>query len=113
MTALIVATLATGCGGSDDDQSSQTTPSTGTPAASVKTDGKAIFTDEGCSSCHTLAAAGAKGISGPNLDDRRPDADEAAEQVTEGGGGMPGYGGRLTPDEIQAVSEFIATNAGR
>lgn len=38
-----------------------------TPAA-----GKAVFTSAGCSGCHTLAAAGATGTIGPNLDMRLP-----------------------------------------
>jgi cytochrome c oxidase subunit 2 len=31
--------------------------------------GKAVFTSAGCGSCHTLAAAGASGQVGPNLED--------------------------------------------
>ena len=30
--------------------------------------GKAVFAANGCASCHTLAAAGATGNVGPNLD---------------------------------------------
>lgn len=34
--------------------------------------GKAVFNSAGCSGCHTLAAAGATGTIGPNLDTRLP-----------------------------------------
>jgi len=39
------------------------------PAASAAA-GKAVFTSAGCSACHTLAAAGATGNVGPDLDAR-------------------------------------------
>jgi len=31
--------------------------------------GKAVFASAGCGGCHTLAAAGSSGTTGPNLDD--------------------------------------------
>jgi mono/diheme cytochrome c family protein len=33
--------------------------------------------------------------------------------VTDGGGGMPAFGGRLTEAEIQAVADFVASVAGQ
>jgi mono/diheme cytochrome c family protein len=46
----------------------RTTPTTSTTSAI--TAGKATFTSAGCAGCHTLAAAGATGTVGPNLDVR-------------------------------------------
>jgi cytochrome c oxidase subunit II len=47
-----------------------TTPSTTSPSAASPAAGQALFTSSGCSGCHTLAAAGATGTVGPNLDVR-------------------------------------------
>jgi len=111
-TLAVVAALAAGCGGGTAQSSTTAGSGTSSSAPAVKADGAAIFTDEGCSSCHTLEAVGAKGITGPNLDELKPDVSRVVEQVTDGGGGMPGYGGRLKPEEIRAVAEFVASKAG-
>ena len=76
------------------------------------TDGKTVFTSN-CAGCHTLAAAGTSGTVGPNLDQSRPSRNEAEQKVRKGGGGMPAFEGRLTDQQIQAVAEYVATNAGR
>src|SRR5690242_2613671 len=51
--------------------------------------GARVWADAGCGGCHTLAAAGASGQGGPNLDQLRPSAAAVAAQVSSGGGGMP------------------------
>jgi outer membrane protein assembly factor BamB len=76
------------------------------------TDGKALFSDN-CSSCHTLAAAHAKGAVGPNLDQLKPTAASVRRQVTNGGGGMPSFGGRLSKAQIDAIAKYVATHAGK
>lgn len=81
-------------------------------AKTTSTDGKQIFSDAGCGGCHTLASAGADGNSGPNLDELKPTSGEVDKQVTVGGGGMPAFEGDLTPAQITAVSEFVASTAG-
>jgi cytochrome c oxidase subunit II len=59
-----------------------TTTSSGAPPAAS---GKAIFTGSGCSGCHTLAAAGATGTVGPNLDQRlRADCATAVSKQKRG-----------------------------
>src|SRR4051812_20647491 len=75
-------------------------------------DGAAVFS-QNCSSCHRLAAANAKGTVGPNLDDLKPTAAVVQRQVTDGGGGMPAFGGRLTKAQIDAVAKYVAGVAGR
>jgi cbb3-type cytochrome c oxidase subunit III len=77
------------------------------------TDGETIFAEAGCASCHTLAAAGATGTIGPSLDETQPDEALAVDRVTNGQGGMPSFRGRLTEEQIQAVAEYVAQNAGR
>jgi mono/diheme cytochrome c family protein len=74
-------------------------------------DGEAIFS-QNCAGCHTLAAAGASGQVGPNLDELKPDEQTVATQVTNGGGGMPAFKDQLSEEQITAVAQFVAQNAG-
>jgi cbb3-type cytochrome c oxidase subunit III len=75
------------------------------------TDGKGIFKTN-CGSCHTLADAGTSGTTGPNLDNLKPNLAAITKQVTNGGGGMPAFGGTLTPDQIKLVSEYVSKADG-
>lgn len=84
--------------------------SSGSPQQ-LGTDGKKIFSTE-CSSCHTLQAAGATGTVGPNLDQLKPSQAIAQHQVENGGGVMPAFKGKLSPEQIAAVAKFVADNAG-
>lgn len=82
--------------------------------------GAQLFTSAGCDSCHTLAAAGATGEVGPNLDESlAPDDDtkgievmivEPNSEVVEGFSPnvMPqNYGQQLSGDEIHQLAEFL------
>lgn len=106
---------------------------TGTTAA----DGKQVFTTiGGCASCHTLAAAGATGVVGPNLDkDLRADCATAQSKQIRGAtlqdcihtaitkpyayipagykaGVMPStFAHTLTKNEITALVNFLSTAA--
>jgi mono/diheme cytochrome c family protein len=125
LPAVLVAAALAGCGGGGGDDTSGTSapPATtqeqsGGGQTSTKTapakgpDGAAIFASAGCESCHTLAAAGSSGNVGPNLDDLQPDFATVKSQVENGGGGMPAFSGDLSPAEIDAVSRYVAENAG-
>jgi mono/diheme cytochrome c family protein len=81
--------------------------------ASLGTDGAAIFKGAGCAGCHTLAAAGANGTVGPNLDQLKPPMDRVVTQVTNGGAVMPAFKGKLSPAQIQAVAKYVSANAGK
>jgi mono/diheme cytochrome c family protein len=128
LPVVLVAAALAGCGGGDDDSSttseSAAPPATQTQPAQTQTksarttppkgpDGAEVFASAGCAGCHTLAAANASGNVGPNLDDLKPDAQDVRNQVENGGGGMPAFGGDLSPEEIDAVSTYVAENAGR
>jgi cbb3-type cytochrome c oxidase subunit III len=76
------------------------------------TSGKDIFAAN-CGSCHTLKAAGTNGTVGPNLDQLKPDVTQVQQQVINGGGAMPAFKGTLSPDQIAAVSKYVASSAGR
>jgi outer membrane protein assembly factor BamB len=72
--------------------------------------GKQVFS-QNCATCHTLAAANATGNVGPNLDQLHPDAATVKRQVENGGGAMPAFKGRLSEQQIDAVSQYVAKNA--
>jgi mono/diheme cytochrome c family protein len=86
---------------------------TGGGFASLGTDGAAIFKGAGCAGCHTLAAAGATGTTGPNLDQLKPSTAVAAHQVMVGGSLMPAFQGKLSPAQIQAVAKYVSSSAGK
>jgi len=128
LPVVLVAAALVGCGGGDDDgsttsgssappatqtQPAQTQTQTRTTAPAKGPNGAEVFASAGCASCHALAAANANGQVGPNLDDLQPDAATVRSQVENGGGGMPAFSGDLSPEEIDAVSTYVADNAGR
>ena len=83
------------------------------PANANAAAGKKVFATAGCGACHTLKAASAHGIIGPNLDERRPDFARVRTQVEKGGGAMPSFQGKLTEAQIRDVAAFVAASAGR
>jgi cytochrome c553 len=119
--AMLTAVLVFGreakeAGGAEHATTTATTPSSGGGggggAPKVVGDpsaGKAVFASAGCSGCHTLAAAGAKGTIGPNLDQLKPAEDVVKNQVIHGGGPMPAFAGRLSAKQIQDVAAFVFT----
>jgi len=127
LPVVLVAAALAGCGGGGDSgdggpgttsgaapgqtQSQGGQTSTGTPARGP--DGRAVFASAGCGGCHTLSAASSSGNVGPNLDDLKPDFATVQDQVENGGGGMPAFGGDLSQEEIDAVSRFVSDSAGQ
>ena len=74
--------------------------------------GASLFGQE-CASCHVLAVAGSTGTVGPNLDDVKPSKAAVAQKVTDGGGGMPAFGGRLSGEQIDAIATYVARSADK
>ena len=66
-----------------------------------------------CQLCHTLKAAGAEGKVGPSLDELQPNLDQVLAAVRTGSGVMPPFVDKLTPEQIEAVSRFVADTAGK
>jgi mono/diheme cytochrome c family protein len=83
------------------------------PADADAAAGAKVFASAGCGSCHTLAAAKSSGQVGPNLDDAKPSYDVVVAKVTDGGGGMPAFGGQLSEQQVRDVAAFVATRAGK
>lgn len=81
-------------------------------APAAPTDGKSIFIGS-CGTCHTLADAGTTGTTGPNLDESKPSKELAVERVTNGRGVMPPFKDSLSPEQIEAVAEYVSSVAGR
>ena len=99
--AAAFALALAGCGGGEKSaESGSSSP------------GAKVFADAGCGNCHTLQAARTNGTAGPNLDEANPDAERVEQQVRNGGGRMPSFRSRLTGEQIKAVAEFVAEEAG-
>ena len=77
--------------------------------------GKRLFVETAsppCGVCHTLEAAGAKGLVGPNLDVLKPDVRRIRTAITQGVGAMPAYAEQLTDREVTALVTFITSSQG-
>ncbi len=73
--------------------------------------GEAVFAAN-CGSCHTLEEAGTTGTVGPNLDESMLELEAVVQQVTNGGGAMPPFGGQLSEEEIANVAAFVVASQG-
>jgi uncharacterized cupredoxin-like copper-binding protein len=72
--------------------------------------GKAVFAASGCASCHTLAAAGASGNVGPNLDQVKPGQALVRTFVqngsTSGGISMPAFSS-MSQTDLNNIAAFV------
>ena len=105
VAAVLVAFVA-GCGGSSGDSKDSNAPAT------TASGGKKLFTDN-CSTCHTLADAGATGQVGPNLDMLKPGPALVTSQVNTGGGAMPSFKGKLSDAQIKEIADYVSGAAGK
>jgi mono/diheme cytochrome c family protein len=81
--------------------------------------GAQVFADNGCDSCHTLAAANAGGTTGPDLDEVLPglSADEIHESIVDpnakiaagfSANVMPtNYGESISEEELEDLVQFL------
>jgi cytochrome c551 len=125
LVALALPVVAVACGGGETTtpapetvegtvpEETQAAPAEGDPEA-----GKAVFASAFCGSCHVFAAAGSSGAgpgsawAGPNLDESDVTYDEAVQQITDGGGGMPAFRDQLSEVEIANVAAFVTQGGG-
>lgn len=73
--------------------------------------GQRLFTQSGCGSCHTLAAAHSTGVAGKKLDGLALDPATVARWIRTGGGGMPSFGAQLNDAQLQQVADFVARSS--
>jgi mono/diheme cytochrome c family protein len=83
--------------------------------ASVKFNDGRDFFRQACWSCHTLEAAGARGVTGPNLDESAPLTEDQVLRAIEKGGNETG---RMPADlfdgeDAEAVAYYVSQVAGR
>ena len=90
--------------------SGATTPSQPSLGGGHPAAGKAVFASAGCGACHTLAAAGASGAVGPNLDQVKPSLTFVLDRVSNGSGAMPAFEGQLSEQEIKDVAAFVVAS---
>lgn len=98
MASLVAAAALAGCGGDGEGGEEEAAPEGG---------GEAIYAEAGCGGCQVLEETGSTGTTGPPLDGANLSVDAVAEQVRNGGGGMPAFSDGLS-DEIQQVAEFVS-----
>jgi mono/diheme cytochrome c family protein len=104
---LVLVGLLAACGG--DDGGGTTAGGGGGGGTS---EGATVFAEAGCGTCHTYEPAGSDGSVGPSLDDSNVTFEQAVEQVTNGGGGMPSFKDQLSTQEIEAVARFVTEGGG-
>lgn len=84
--------------------------------------GAQVFSDNGCGSCHTLAAASASGTLGPSLDENIPKLSkkEIGDAILDPTtikltgypkGVMPAFEGKLSDQQLNDLVEFLMTSA--
>lgn len=83
--------------------------------------GAQIYGLNGCGGCHTLAAAESAGNLGPNLDEVIPTMTDAeikesiydpSAVIAKGyPNAMPSFEGKITPDQLDQLVEFLVTSA--
>jgi mono/diheme cytochrome c family protein len=87
--------------------------------------GGQVFGENGCGSCHTLAAAGSTGTTGPDLDKVLPgmSAAEIKQSITDPNAKisagyppnvMPStFGQTISPKDLNTLIQFLQQNAGK
>jgi mono/diheme cytochrome c family protein len=87
--------------------------------------GAQVFANNGCGGCHTLAAAGSSGVTGPNLDEVLPgqSAEKIKEDIVNPNAEIAkGYQANIMPqefgetipaNELEQLVEYLQETAGK
>ncbi len=72
---------------------------------------RALFSQYGCGTCHSFADANGYGHIGPALDGNDTLTIAYVNQIISNGqGAMPSFGGMVSEEEIEALSQYIVEN---
>lgn len=131
LTVLIMGAAIAGLGMGEAPADRRAAPSAAAVAASkaqiaaggaAASRGRALFEDEGCDRCHSIAAIGADGRLGPRLDAIDDDAGDIAEAIVEPReeivDGFPetlmpdDYAEHLSDAQVADLAAFVAAAAG-
>ena len=123
IAAAVMAVVAFTSGDDGAPPERAAAPPAATPSAARN--GQDVWTEQGCGSCHTLAAANSHGDIGPDLESSLkgvpasyikesivvPSKAAAAGYST---GPMPeDYGARIAPEDLDRLVSFLQANARR
>lgn len=78
----------------------------GGDGSAVNVVGQEIY-EARCASCHGADGRGTRGPDLIGINESLPDKQEAIDQTINGGSGMPAFGARLSPEEIEATVDYI------
>ena len=122
--AEVMEEMAAAASEQEAEAGGETAPAQEAADETASADGAALFDSIGCGGCHSLEAAGTEGTVGPNLDVELVDQDVAyiEESIVDpdaelakgfSGGIMPDdYEQELSPEELDALVEFLADAVG-
>jgi len=113
--AFVVVLVATD--GGDESDSARPTPAAVAAGKPDPTGGRLVFAQMGCGSCHTLKAAGSRGVVGPSLDAalKEHSRSSLAAKIQNPGSGtiMPqDFAQRMTFAELDALLDFLMAARG-
>ena len=126
IATVLIAMIATACGGGDAEETTTEAPAETTTAAPETTaapdttaapettaaagpaDGMAVY-EANCARCHGSDGSGGRGPSLQGIAETKPDAQEQITQTVNGGRGMPAFGDQLTEEEIAAAVDYLRT----
>lgn len=99
--ALVAAAAGSACAGSPPEVPGA---ADGT-ADPVLVRGREVWS-RSCSSCHAPDGSGGRGPSVRSVEVRYPAITDQVDLVADGRGSMPGFGGRYSPEELEAVVRY-------
>ena len=77
------------------------------PFSQKAKEGRGFFLESNCGTCHHLNDADAEGQVGPNFNQLKPSPQQVQDAVKHGVGIMPAYGDAFSPEQLEALSQYI------
>lgn len=76
-------------------------------SATTREEGRKLFANYSCGTCHGFADAGAAGSIGPSLDNPTLTQDYVHETIEKGRGAMPSFAGQMSEAELTTLASYI------